>query len=213
MSPLSFDFFLILLCTLFTVKTRNVPENFSEAKFIGFAMYTTCVIWIAFVPIYFGSDSKVITMCMCVTLSAMVTWIFLVVPKLYIIVLRPEKNNRAFFTTAKIRCHIGSRVASAKSERSSTNSWRDSSMSVRDLKDIEKCNKEVTVPQKRTLSCQTGSELLQVILNPLTLLEAYSQPSNTYVPRIIEKDCCESDNCQLKNIVIRLPDKPYDYRL
>ncbi|KAJ8911078.1 hypothetical protein NQ315_015250, partial [Exocentrus adspersus] len=98
--PLSFDFFLILLCTLYAVKTRNVPENFNEAKFIGFAMYTTCVIWIAFVPIYFGSDSKVITLSMCVTLSAM-----------------PEKNNRALFTTTKIRCHIGSRVASAVSEK------------------------------------------------------------------------------------------------
>lgn len=57
--PLAFDFLLIALCTLYALKTRNVPENFNEAKFIGFAMYTTCVIWIAFVPIYFGSDSKV----------------------------------------------------------------------------------------------------------------------------------------------------------
>jgi len=58
-APLAFDFLLIALCTLYAIKTRNVPENFNEAKFIGFAMYTTCVIWIAFVPIYFGSDSKV----------------------------------------------------------------------------------------------------------------------------------------------------------
>jgi hypothetical protein len=42
---------------------RNVPENFNEAKFIGFAMYCTCVIWIAFVPIYFGSESKVGLFC------------------------------------------------------------------------------------------------------------------------------------------------------
>jgi hypothetical protein len=58
-APLAFDFLLIALCTLYAIKTRNVPANFNEAKFIGFAMYTTCVIWIAFVPIYFGSDSKV----------------------------------------------------------------------------------------------------------------------------------------------------------
>lgn len=101
LTPLGFDFFLIILCTLYALKTRNVPENFNEAKFIGFAMYTTCVIWIAFIPIYFGSDSKVITMSICVTLSALVTWAFLFVPKLYIILLRPEKNNRALFTTSK----------------------------------------------------------------------------------------------------------------
>lgn len=59
LAPLAFDFLLILMCTVYALKTRNVPENFNEAKFIGFAMYTTCVIWIAFVPIYFGSDTKV----------------------------------------------------------------------------------------------------------------------------------------------------------
>jgi hypothetical protein len=54
---------------------------------------------------------------MCVTLSASVTLVFLFMPKLYIIVLRPERNNRALFTTSKsIRCHIGARVAAAIAE-------------------------------------------------------------------------------------------------
>lgn len=101
LTPLAFDFFLIVLCTLYALKTRNVPENFNEAKFIGFAMYTTCVIWVAFIPIYFGSDSKVIAMSMCVTLSALITWIFIFIPKIYIILLQPERNNRALFTTSK----------------------------------------------------------------------------------------------------------------
>ena len=43
--PMGFDYFLIAMCTLYAVKTRNVPENFNEAKFIGFTMYTTIVIW------------------------------------------------------------------------------------------------------------------------------------------------------------------------
>ena len=38
MAPLGFDFFLIGMCTVYAVKTRNLPENFNEAKFIGFAM-------------------------------------------------------------------------------------------------------------------------------------------------------------------------------
>ncbi|KAJ3665469.1 hypothetical protein Zmor_000962 [Zophobas morio] len=198
--PLAFDFFLIILCTLYAVKTRNVPENFNEAKFIGFAMYTTCVIWIAFVPIYYGSESKVITLCMCVTLSALVIWVFLFVPKLYIILIKPERNNRALFTTSKsIRCHIGSRVASAVSNKSSTNSWKDSTTSGR----------ENLPPQKRTMSCQTGSELLQVLLNPKALMEPYTTTTNSCtLPKITERDCCEADNCQVKKIIIELPDNP-----
>lgn len=42
MAPLCFDFFLIGMCTVYAVKTRNLPENFNEAKFIGFAMYVSC---------------------------------------------------------------------------------------------------------------------------------------------------------------------------
>lgn len=57
--PLGFDLLLVAMCTLYAVKTRNVPENFNEAKFIGFTMYTTCIIWIAFIPLYYGGDDKV----------------------------------------------------------------------------------------------------------------------------------------------------------
>jgi hypothetical protein len=53
--PLGFDLILIFMCTLYAVKTRNLPENFNEAKFIGFTMYTTCVIWLGFFAIYFGN--------------------------------------------------------------------------------------------------------------------------------------------------------------
>lgn len=128
-APLGFDFFLIAMCTLYAVKTRNVPENFNEAKFIGFTMYTTCVIWLAFVPIYFGSDTKGITMCLCVSLSAIVTLVLLYLPKIYIMVFRPEKNNRSAFTTAKsVRCHIGTHVASAITRTSTSFSTSDHSM-------------------------------------------------------------------------------------
>jgi hypothetical protein len=38
---LTYDGVLIVLCTIYAVKTRKLPENFSEAKYIGFTMYTT----------------------------------------------------------------------------------------------------------------------------------------------------------------------------
>ena len=49
---------LITVCTIYAVKTRKVPENFNEAKFIGLTMYTTCIIWLAFVPLYFGTGNS-----------------------------------------------------------------------------------------------------------------------------------------------------------
>ena len=53
-----YNMLLITICTIYAVKTRKIPENFNESKFIGFTMYTTCIIWLAFVPIYFSTENS-----------------------------------------------------------------------------------------------------------------------------------------------------------
>lgn len=57
-TSLAYIMLLIVVCTIYAVKTRSIPENFNESRFIGFAMYTTCIIWLAFVPIYFATMSS-----------------------------------------------------------------------------------------------------------------------------------------------------------
>uniref|UniRef100_A0A914W7D8 G-protein coupled receptors family 3 profile domain-containing protein n=1 Tax=Plectus sambesii TaxID=2011161 RepID=A0A914W7D8_9BILA len=95
---LSYDALLIVLCTVYAVKTRKVPENFNEAKFIGFTMYTTCIIWLSFVPIYFGTGTdfqiQTTTLCISISMSANVALVCIFSPKLWIIVIEPEKNVR-----------------------------------------------------------------------------------------------------------------------
>uniref|UniRef100_A0A8C6KTC0 Metabotropic glutamate receptor 5 n=1 Tax=Nothobranchius furzeri TaxID=105023 RepID=A0A8C6KTC0_NOTFU len=95
-APLGYNGLLILSCTFYAFKTRNVPANFNEAKYIAFTMYTTCIIWLAFVPIYFGSNYKIITMCFSVSLSATVALCCMFVPKLR----RPHRELR-FFTISR----------------------------------------------------------------------------------------------------------------
>ena len=50
---------IICVCTVYAVLTRKIPEAFNESKYIGFTMYTTCIIWLAFVPIYFSTGTQV----------------------------------------------------------------------------------------------------------------------------------------------------------
>lgn len=57
MMSLVYNMLLILMCTLYAFKTRKIPEDFNEAKYIGFTMYSTCIVWLAFVPIYFGTNN------------------------------------------------------------------------------------------------------------------------------------------------------------
>ena len=60
---LVYNMILIILCTVYAFKTRKIPENYNEAKYIAFTMYSTCIVWLAFIPIYFGTknDFKVST--------------------------------------------------------------------------------------------------------------------------------------------------------
>ncbi|XP_071810181.1 metabotropic glutamate receptor 3-like isoform X1 [Asterias amurensis] len=106
---LAYNMFLIICCTVYAFKTRKIPENFNEAKFIGFTMYTTCIVWLAFVPLYFGTTGdfrmQITTLCITVSMSATVALACLFTPKVYIIVFQPEKNVRRLNTTSTRRSH------------------------------------------------------------------------------------------------------------
>ncbi|XP_069091252.1 metabotropic glutamate receptor 1 [Pleurodeles waltl] len=107
-APLGYNGLLIMSCTYYAFKTRNVPANFNEAKYIAFTMYTTCIIWLAFVPIYFGSNYKIITTSFAVSLSVTVALGCMFTPKMYIIIAKPERNVRSAFTTSDVvRMHVG----------------------------------------------------------------------------------------------------------
>ncbi|KAK7913604.1 hypothetical protein WMY93_013815 [Mugilogobius chulae] len=84
---------------IYAIKTRGVPETFNEAKPIGFTMYTTCIIWLAFIPIFFGTSQsaermyiQTTTLTISLSLSASVSLGMLYMPKVYIILLHPEQN-------------------------------------------------------------------------------------------------------------------------
>ncbi|UJR09763.1 hypothetical protein I4U23_013990 [Adineta vaga] len=97
---LTYNVLLVLICTMYAISTRKVPENFNETKFIGFTCYTTCIIWLAFLPIYFTADETgrhqvhITTLCVAISLCATVALFCLFSPKVYIILIHPEKNMR-----------------------------------------------------------------------------------------------------------------------
>ncbi|XP_065213974.1 metabotropic glutamate receptor 1-like isoform X2 [Planococcus citri] len=102
---------LILFCTYYAFKTRNLPENFNETKCIGFAMYATVVTAVAFSMVYFATDTsnKILAMNLCASINTLTILIFLFAPKLYIILWKPERNTRVYFSpvTSSIRSYIG----------------------------------------------------------------------------------------------------------
>ena len=85
----------ILFSAFCSFKIRNVPENFSEAKRIAFAMYIFSFSVLAYYPIEFSMNGWYVTVVDCVTtlLSAYGFICCLLLPKMYIIWFRPELNN------------------------------------------------------------------------------------------------------------------------
>ncbi|VDN50893.1 unnamed protein product [Dracunculus medinensis] len=130
LSPFLWNLFLITLCTLYAFKTRNLPENFNEAKFIGFTMYCTLVVWTAFIVLHLGTTNKALTMSFSFNVSASVALALLFFPKLYIIIFHPEKNVRASYATTKlIRCHFGNSQGMDSKNMSSISKLRTSQQS------------------------------------------------------------------------------------
>uniref|UniRef100_A0A183D260 G_PROTEIN_RECEP_F3_4 domain-containing protein n=1 Tax=Gongylonema pulchrum TaxID=637853 RepID=A0A183D260_9BILA len=130
LTPFLWNLFLISLCTLYAVKTRNLPENFNEAKFIGFTMYCTLVVWSAFIVLHLGTTNKALTMSFSFSLSASIALVLLFFPKLYIILLHPEKNVRASYATTKLlRCHFGNSQTTEGSKQMSVSKSRVSQQS------------------------------------------------------------------------------------
>lgn len=161
LAPLGFIFVLILLCVWYAIKTRNIPENFNETKFLGFAIYTTCIIWLAFFPIYYGSELQIITKCIVISLASIMTLSFMFFPKIYIILIHPEKNVRALFTTSKsIRCHIGATRHSNISQK--TSSSVSSVHGTIPAADFDSSIPPVQRSLKKSSSSQTSHELLMV---------------------------------------------------
>uniref|UniRef100_A0A0R3RTD3 G_PROTEIN_RECEP_F3_4 domain-containing protein n=1 Tax=Elaeophora elaphi TaxID=1147741 RepID=A0A0R3RTD3_9BILA len=93
---LAYDAALIVLCTVYAIKTRKVPENFNETRFIGFTMYTTCVLWLSWIFFFFGTGSdfqiQTTSLCMSISMSANVALACIFSPKIWIILFEKHKN-------------------------------------------------------------------------------------------------------------------------
>ncbi|XP_063364042.1 metabotropic glutamate receptor 2-like [Cydia amplana] len=106
--PLAPALLLLACCAVAAIRTRRLPHNFNETRFIGAATYTTGVAWLAMSALFVALEARAVALCACASLCAGACVALSLGPRAWLCLCRPQRNTRAhFLTNTSIRCHIG----------------------------------------------------------------------------------------------------------
>ncbi|XP_070568438.1 metabotropic glutamate receptor 3-like [Ptychodera flava] len=97
-TSLCYNVLLVVMCSYYAFKARKVPSNYNETRFISVSVYTTLVIWLAFIPTYFTTNKsyfKVTFLSLAMIMNATVSLVCMYMPKIYAVHFLKEVDINA----------------------------------------------------------------------------------------------------------------------
>ncbi|KAI8745427.1 metabotropic glutamate receptor 2 [Biomphalaria glabrata] len=97
-----FDFFLLIMCSLFAFKTQTLPKNFRESRFVSMCIITTLILWIAFMPAYMtliSNNAKTLLLVCAVLINQTNLIIFIFITRLVAWKYHTAHRKSVFLTT------------------------------------------------------------------------------------------------------------------
>lgn len=108
LTSLSYNLVLVVLCIFYAFRTRTLPDNYKESRYIAFCVNTTLLIWITFIPTYFTTTraaAKTTILAVSLLLNAYVTLIFLFIPRVHTLYYSLKEKR-----SDKVRDHKNFRI-------------------------------------------------------------------------------------------------------
>ena len=108
---LAYNFLLLIGCVYLAIRTRKVPADYNETRFVHITVFSMCVIWLAFLPVYYSTTSLqpviyISSQIVAIFMTATCLVVFLIVPKLYLLFVKKEKEE--YTTTQYVSNTVGS---------------------------------------------------------------------------------------------------------
>lgn len=96
---LGYNFLLLIISTYYAFRTRKIPQNFNEARFINLTLYSVIIIWLAFIPATLGVSQlgtvyETGAQVFAIVLSATATLCCIFFSKLYFMLSSKRKEDR-----------------------------------------------------------------------------------------------------------------------